>query len=90
MDGHAEVVEVLKGTHGSTLPVRGYLPQVDCWASIDVGRDYVVFLPAPLARNEAWFGMFSQTISVADVPDGLLRQWRAAKQPRRTAQPREK
>ncbi len=77
VEGHADVVETLKGAHRAGIPVRGHLPQVDCWASIDVGRDYIVFLPNPAGRYEAWFSMFGKTIPVRDIPDRLLRRWRA-------------
>jgi hypothetical protein len=77
VEGHAEVVETLKGTPVAMIPVRGYLPSVDCWASIDVGREYVVFLPNRIVGYEAWFSPFSESIPVANVPGGLLRKWRA-------------
>ena len=77
LEGHAEVVETLKGDHSAEVPVRGYLPEVNCWVPLDVGRQYLVFLPDPSGRHEAWFAMFSRNIPVADVPESLLRKWRA-------------
>lgn len=77
VEGHAEVVETLKGTYSTAMRVRGYLPQVDCWAPIDIGGEYVVFLPNPAGNYEVWFSMFSKTIAVGRVPKGLLRKWRA-------------
>lgn len=73
VDGQAEVVEVLKGTIDPKLTFRGYLPQVDCWTSIDVGGEY---LPNQTGDNAIWFGQFSKTIAVAKVSAGLLRKWR--------------
>lgn len=77
LEGRAEVVETLKGAHSAEVPVRGYLPEVNCWVPLDVGRQYLVFLPDPSGRHEAWFAMFSRNIPVVDVPESLLRKWRA-------------
>jgi len=79
IEGHADVVETLKGTHGAAMPVRGYLPGVNCWAPIDVGRENVVFLPMAPGSDEAGFSMFGNTIPLADVSVVLLRKWRASK-----------
>lgn len=77
LEGRAEVVETLKGAHSAEVPVRGNLPEANCWVSLDVGRKYLVFLPDPSGRYEAWFSMFSRNIPVDDVPESLLRKWRA-------------
>lgn len=76
VEGRAEVVEVLKGTFSKVIPVYAYMPSVDCFSPVDVGREYVVFLPNPAGRNDVWFTMFSKTARVTDVPEKLLSTWR--------------
>jgi hypothetical protein len=77
VDGHAEVVETLKGAPGPRIAVRGFLPSVDCWLPIDAGREYVVFLPGSSGEYAAWFSMFGDTIPVAEMSQLLLKKWRA-------------
>jgi hypothetical protein len=79
IEGHADIIENLKGTREAVMPVRGYLPGVNCWAPIDVGREYVVFLPMAPGSDEAWFSMFGNTLPLTDVSDVLLRKWRTSK-----------
>lgn len=76
VDGVAEIVESLKGNFAGPVPVHGYVPAVDCWVAIDLGREYVVFLPDPAGQRAIWFSMFSKTTALEDVPAVLLRKWR--------------
>jgi hypothetical protein len=77
VEGRAELIEVLKGASTGSIQVNGYAPSVDCWAAIDVGREYVVFLPNAAGQADVWFSAYSKTIPVKDVPAALLQTWRS-------------
>jgi hypothetical protein len=76
VEGVAVVTEVLKGPPMKALAVHGYSPNVDCWTSIDVGREYLIFLPRQ-NNQSVWFSAGSEAIARSDVPESLLRTWRA-------------
>ena len=63
VEGSGVVQELLKGAPATTVPIRGYTPLVDCWASIDVGGEYVAFVPkAWPGRGRVSFGMFGTSV----------------------------
>jgi hypothetical protein len=77
VEGDAEVLEMLKGRRVARLPVRGYSPSVDCWAPVDVGREYLVFVQDSPRGKVASFSIFSPNLPLRAVPPTLLRIWRA-------------
>jgi hypothetical protein len=77
VEGDAEVIAMLKGRRVARLPVRAYAPSVDCWAPVDVGREYLVFVRESPRGERASFSIFSPHVPMRAVPPALLRSWRA-------------
>ena len=78
--GIADLVSILKGSGLAVVPILGFTPTVDCWAPIDVGRNYLVFLPEkPDRQRVAFFSMCMSSVPMTDVPQEILRHWRESR-----------